>query len=245
MLPVPRHLVVSEAQTTVIRFTWDDWDTEVVEEQPDDALVDALQRTSDRAILALTIAMSEWIVFRFQPLEEQPLPSQFVEAAWAAGADWRYVSETWDAVVDTDGWVGPVKGPLSAAMMAVDNVISAARLGEDLTDGARWVSNIAVHVLPRPELFRRWRGQAVARLALLYPRQDVDMIGDVVPREALDMAREFLVEETETLVNQFLATLDYGANPFLASPEALVEAGFTGAPYTFDLARDREQRQLW
>jgi hypothetical protein len=242
MLQPPPHLLESAAQTSEIHFAWDDWDTEAVEERPDDALVGVLQRLSDRAIVALTTAMAEWIVFRFEPLTRDRRPWQYLEAAWAAGADWRYCSGTWESVAAEEEWQGPVRGTLGATMMGLDEVLYAARLGEDLTDGARWVSNIALHVLPHPDRFRTWRDRALQRLAALYPRNGDEPIGDPVPREALDLTREFNAAETEALVNLFLRSVDYRANPFLAAPAELVEAGFTGTPYVFDLSRDREER---
>ena len=242
MLPVPVHLKVADLQSPVVRFHWDDGDTEQVEERPDEPFVDALRRMSDRAILALTVAMAEWIVFRFQPFADVSLPSHFLEAAWAAGADWRYHSEAWDAIVDAERWTGPIKGPVSAAMFAVDVASQGYRVGDDLTDSALSVSNIALHVLPQSERFRDWRDRSVARLTVLYPRNENDAIGPVVPREVFELTREYDSEYTEQFLNGLLRSLDYHANPFLASPETLKETGFVGKPYTFDLARDREER---
>jgi hypothetical protein len=242
MLEYPGHLLLSGVQSRAIRFPWDDWNTESVEEAPDDFFVEALSGVSDRAVLALTTAIAEWVVYRFEPLNPDQLPGQFLEAAWAAGVNWGYLSEIWDSVADPDKWNGPVRGPVAASMMAVDEVLHAARLGENLKTGSRWASNIAAHVLPRPEPFREWRDRVVQRLAVLYPRDDDDLIGDVVAREVFDLTREFRLAETESLINRFLRSLDYSSNPFLVSPAEFVEAGLKGTPYVFDLLRDREER---
>lgn len=242
MLDLTRHLLSSGAQTTEIRFQWDDWNTEVVEELPDDLFIDSLRRISDRAVLALTVATAEWVVYRFEPLNDDRCPWQFLEAVWAAGVDWRYLSETWDSQTGEEEWNGPVRGTLRASMMGVDDVVYAARLGQNLTPGALWVSNIATHVLPVAEPFREWRDRALRRLAVLYPRNEDDLIGEVVPREALDLAREFRISETEILTNEFLRRLDYKQNSFLALPDELLQDGFTGTPYVFDILKDREER---
>jgi hypothetical protein len=186
--------------------------------------------------------MAEWIVFRFQPFTDITLPSYFLEAVWAAGTDWRYQSEAWDAIADTDEWTGPIKGPVSATMFAVDVASQGYRTGEDLTDSALSVSNIALHVLPQPEQFRDWRDRSVARLIALYPRKEDDPIGVAIPREVFDLTREDGSEHAERFLNGLLGSLDHHANPFLAGPEMLKETGFVGEPYAFDLARDRKQR---
>jgi hypothetical protein len=242
MFELTRHLTGSGAKTPEIRFEWDDWNTEAVEERPDDPLVEGLRRVSDRAILALAIGMAEWVAYRFEPLTDDRTPWQFLGAVWAAGVDWRYLSETWDSQTGEEDWSGPVRGALKASMMAIDEVVYSARLGGNVTNGARWVSNIATHVLPTAEPFREWRDRTLERLAVLYPRHEDDLIGEVVPREVLDLEREFRVSETEVLINHFLRSLDHNGNPFLALPEELLQDGFTGTPYVFDILTDRRER---
>ena len=166
MLETPQHLRRSKVQATEIKFVWDDWDTEAVEELPDDAFSASLERISDRAILALTTAIAEWIVYRFEPVNDDRLPWQFLEASWAAGAKWAYLAETWDGETEEEQWRGPVRGVIRAAMMGIDEVIYAARLGERLTYGSCWVNNIALHVLPGSRHFRsRGHVGVLARLA--------------------------------------------------------------------------------
>src|SRR5262245_7101342 len=243
MFPQLAHLA-PEIQSRDVRFFWDDWNTEVVEEAPDDWLVEHLAMMSDRAAIALASAMSEWVVYRFAPLSDDPHPRQLLEAAWASGADWRYQAETWESVTRNQPWQGPVRGPLGAAMAALDYQLELGRLGGDVSVGARWISNIARHVVPVVGQFREWRDAAATRLIDLYPRSAEDPIGDAVPQEALDMTRDFRVEETEDLMNRFLHTLQPRGHLFLASSEQLVRAGLTRR-YSFTLHHDRTERRYW
>jgi hypothetical protein len=87
------------------------------------------------------------------------------------------------------------------------------------------------------------------RFESLYKRDPDDELGDVVPREAVDPGRAFKVEQTEAIINQFLASLDHRTNQFLSSPEDMLESddeedeGFPGTPYLFDMKADRQSRR--
>jgi hypothetical protein len=56
---------------------------------------------------------------------------------------------------------------------------------------------------------------------------------EIVPREAFDLSVPFDVEKTPASIDRFLRQVDYRANPFLQTPEEMLEDGFEGVPYTF------------
>ncbi|HEY7209434.1 MAG TPA: hypothetical protein VH477_04110, partial [Bryobacteraceae bacterium] len=117
----------------------------------------------------------------------------------------------------------------------------------DAARPAGLLSALTNYVMPRPEPYERWTKRILARLEGLYPRDPRDQLGDVVPREALDPDVDFRVEDTERLINRFLAGLDYRSSPFLSSPGGMLEpddAGesFNGTPYVFDMVADRQSR---
>jgi hypothetical protein len=97
-------------------------------------------------------------------------------------------------------------------------------------------------VLSTPEPYLVWYDRVLNRLQTLYPRDPHEPLGEVVPREALDPAYDFRIEDTEALINQYLIGLDYTRNPFLNNPERMIEEGFPGTPYTFDIQTDRAMR---
>jgi hypothetical protein len=83
------------------------------------------------------------------------------------------------------------------------------------------------------------------RLERLYPVDPTETMGEVVPREAFDPGIDFRPEETEAMVNQFLASLNYHENVLLNSPRTMLEKGFQGTPYHFDIIEDRRKRFEW
>jgi hypothetical protein len=70
-------------------------------------------------------------------------------------------------------------------------------------------------------------------------------MGDVVPREAMDPDFDFRPDLTEHLVQDFLRGLDPATNRLLRTPKEMLECGFKGVPYTFDMEEDRKNRNDW
>ena len=124
---------------------------------------------------------------------------------------------TLEALVDVDG--------------CADVALSAAR-----------ARNIAEHVLPDRAPFLAWCERVVQRLEQLYPFDEDDPTGNVVPREALDPEFEFEPAMTSDLVNRSLANLDYDSNRFLRAPDEMRARDFSDTPYEFTMEADRIAR---
>jgi hypothetical protein len=241
-LAIPPYLQVPGIQDRRVHYAWDDWNVEAVDMPLEPVLQDVLQRLSQRAIVAFTIATAEWIVHRFGTLSDDPVPSQVIEAAWAQVVNFRYSTHSDIARAE---WRGPVRGPLGTAIRRVRFAVQQAEnCGEPAWRAGR-ASRLAEHVLPDPAPFVLWRERTLERLQTTSPADSEEKLGEVVPREALDPDAAVAVEQTEMLINRFLASLDYRTNPFLASPDEMLQRGFEGTPYRFDIAEDRRNRYEW
>jgi len=242
MLSVPTYIPLAEIQSKVIRYEWDDWNVEAAEEPINDALLERLQKVSQRASTAFTIASAEWIIFRFANLMDYEEPFWYLETAWAQIIDARYGLE-WDPL--QAGWVGPVMGPIKQALMWVGDAIE--QLDDDLepAESAATIARLAEYVLPTFDAYRAWCDQVLVRLERFFPFDEKDARGDIVPREALDPSFDFKVGSIEHLVNAYLSRLNREDNPFLNSPEGMLEQGFKGTPYVFSIQNDRLDRSDW
>jgi hypothetical protein len=185
----------------------------------------------------MTIAIAEWIVYRFQPFDSDPEPLQYLEAAWAANIHLAYADEM--EIVD-DEWSGPVRGPISMALTFVIDGLFAEEADPNAAFNPAWATKFAKHVLPEVTAFNTWVASCLARLEAFYPapaEEDLDWFdeskngGALVPREVLDPAFDFNPAMTERLIRQFLAALDYQTNQFLRSPEEMHQRGFKAVPY--------------
>lgn len=142
-------------------------------------------------------------------------------------------------------WRGPVRGPVGIALRRVKFAVLHAENATDPVSRAGRISKLAEHVMTEPIAFLNWRTPTLGRLRDLYPLDPDELLGDVVPREALDPGYSFRVEDTEALIKRFLVGLDWKTNRYLNKPEQMVEQGFRGTPYDFDLEQDRTWRLDW
>lgn len=212
-------------------------------------------RIEPRARLALAVALTEWIVWRFDGLHTRREPGAFIEAAWCATADPRYLRFFELPPVD---WRGPVEGPLWCAMTHLRHAIS---VGVDfpryLEDALSYLTRLALHVQPSPGPFMAWLPLVLDRLTLVYPAPPEDPLPDLfsrdlssrmgawVAREVFDLAIPVDGNTGRAFLEGVLAVARQEENPFLTSPAQLMQAGFKGTPYelrqakTLSMARER------
>jgi hypothetical protein len=241
-LSTPKHIRDANVDDQVVKFIWDDWDLIRIFESGDDEFHKRMAQISYRGNIAFTIATGEWIVHRFDSVSEDPIPLEHMEAAWAALVDPWYA--IWWQPPDEE-WLGPIRGPLSLAIIFTLQARAYADEGGDVAGNSFKANNVAEHVLTVSDPFREWRERVVNRLELLYPFNEHDPLGEVVPREALNPDFEFRPELTERLVNHYLRNLEPRKNQFLRTAQEMLECGFKGVPYSFDMAEDRVTRCDW
>jgi hypothetical protein len=206
---------------------------------PPDELLARLSALSLRANIAFANGVCEWIIHRFDGLSKDSVPHDQIEAAWAGVIDSAY-AVYWEP--PQEDWPGPIRRPLFLAMVfMLEAKIDAYQYADPARSGHRAVM-IAERVLTDPMPFRAWREQALARLERFYPLDEEDALGDVIPRQALDPDFAFRPEMTEELIQQFLSGLDPAQNTRLLAGEEMLEAGFRGVPYRFDIEQDRITR---
>ena len=170
------------------------------------------------------------------------MPHQYLEAAWAAVINDRYL-DPWEP--PDEDWLGPIRGPLSIAMLIIKEAVMTAIFEFSPGIAPSYISNLVGYVLKDRTPFLRWRELVLNRLKKFYPLNLEETLGEVVPREALDPDFNFSPEFTEKLINKFLGSLDYKTNPFLNSPEEMISLKFEGTPYKFDIEKDRLDRFEW
>lgn len=245
-LPTPPYIADATIDTPEVRYAWDEWSdkTEVYERDTDEDLRKRLLPLSQRARIALTIGVAEWLVYRFRTLLDHDRPLDALEAAWAGVADRKYVLPLASfRDHDSDEWSGPVKGPVRRALLFVNDIIDLGWENGETIDLALQTINLTRYVLPRPEAFEAWLSASIEMLAAASPISADDFIGEVVPREMLAQGRNFDRQTNEALIQRFLASIDPTRNPYLASQRTMLEWGFDGEPYTFDMAADQARRR--
>jgi hypothetical protein len=252
MLSIPKYLEETNIQHNVLRYQWDEWDDLPALEVIDERLVTRLNGLSQRAVLAYGCGTSEWLVYRFGALCDIRAPWNYLEAAWAMIISVRYCgyrSRGWQYYSQEEWGDGPVKGPIKDGLVSLDIAFRqlSSEYESDPSIMIATISTLLCHVMTDPVPYKKWSDQVLKRFESLYVRNSLDLLGDVVPRQAIDPAYDFHVEETEALINDFLANLNYRNNPFLSPPEGMLEhfdgeEDFKGRPYFFDIEEDRRTR---
>jgi len=244
MFSLPSYIMNARIADTLLRFAWDNSDTQVAEGETDADLVKRLSRLSQRANLEYAVALAEWIVGRFRMFPGIEKSYQYVEASWAAAVDLRYCRVVWEDFPHPDKWEDPVRGPVWLAMLRLQQTIGSLVEENDPEYTASKLWQLAVHVIPNTESVENWNRLALARMEQRCPRLENDSLGDVMPREFFDPNSEVLPAQAEGLIDRFLRSLSPLDNPFLNTPERMHEEGFADTPYQFSLALDRARRGI-
>lgn len=242
-MDVPQYIAASRCWEAPVRYTWDDWDLELFESPVDESLLERLEGLSQRANVAWCIACAEWICHRLTPhLDGDLLPFLRLEAAWAQVVDARYSFALTDP---PERWAGPIKRPVLRSLELVDFAVDAADRDDDPASVGAAIARLADHLMADPSPLRAWQVAVLERLEVLYPFDPDESLGDVVPREALDPERTFDPHQTQVLVANLLSDLSRSDNPFLLTRQEMLERGFQGVPYLFDIQADRDRRFRW
>ena len=107
------------------------------------------------------------------------------------------------------------------------------------------LSMLACHLMSNKRQFDSWFTEVVRKTTEIFPYiRDFEFVdndevkydySDVVPvpREFFfDPEFQYSEETAKPLLNKFLQSLDYNNNPWLCTPERMLEKGFKGTPYT-------------
>ncbi|WP_241270051.1 hypothetical protein [Caballeronia sp. M1242] len=173
------------------------------------------------------MGLYEWVLWRFAPLHDDPVPGQVAQAAWCGTIDPRMLRFF---ELTRPDWTGPVRGPLWCAMTWLRPAIAA---GDDypleIDDALQYLTRLAMHVLPEPARFERWLRAVLLRLAALFPAVPNDPFDDLfgeevrrrrgppIARDALDPDVTYDLGSGAPWSAALLAQADPSANPYLAS----------------------------
>lgn len=227
-------------------YEWDEWDARKYQSPAHDDLDGPLEAISERARVALTIAIGEWIYQRFTTVSSDRTPLDVCEAAWAGLVHLAYVIPT---EMDDDDWRGPVRGPLVHAM---DRVLTAVldlyerEIPDCTRTSAVKIWHLARHLLPDTAAFDAWFETCLERLTDHYPAPgivadradnlfDLDVeLGEPVPRNLFDTTAPFDPSTAAAAIDGLLRGLEQGHNPHVNTRDVIVGSGiFSGTPFRY------------
>ncbi|UXH80653.1 hypothetical protein [Roseateles amylovorans] len=224
-----------------LRFVWDDARVDADFRADAVPLLDQSARLSVRARMALAVALYEWLVWRFDGLQDRPDPVQVLEASWCATVDPRYLVYF---ELERDEWVGPIDGPLWCGMTHLSfGLNNGVRHEGDLYGALSFLYRLVMHVLPQRDGFQQWLDHTLKRLAAVAPPIPSDPLDDLFDQRVGEQLGPLFGRPTfdpglprdESQDRAFLAgcfTESLAtANPYLATPGDLRDLDFEGEPY--------------
>ncbi|MGD9853094.1 MAG: hypothetical protein AB7T38_17745 [Nitrospirales bacterium] len=205
-------------------------------------LYEAIDLSNFKAKMALGIAITEWIIWRFKNYLDLEDADMRIEAAWSGVIDPIYVKTLEINLSPEIHDSELVKGPYEIGLKILRHINARYTKGDIYL--AEYVVNqsmLARHIMPDKEIFSDWLTDTVKKTSTVFPREteydEETGIYDAthekpVPREFFDPSFVYTEETAQRVLKDFLQTLNPKENPYLNSPEEMKKQGFKGKPYT-------------
>lgn len=218
-------------------------------------LLTHLGRGTGLAQVAMCAGILLWMTWRLKPIADVDHNLELAEAAFAYSIDWRYL----DVNAGPRG-KAPDQPPEASSAKKVNSLVRRALDAESHWNSfftpvgeTFHAAHIVQHIMPKSHKaeFVKWLEFVSDRMHTHFPLPDIPQRefssfenkeaawayraprrGVAVPPQALDPAIEYQPASREELMREFLRGLNRGRNRYLRSPEAMLELGFKGQPYS-------------
>lgn len=212
-MKIPSYIPISLIRNAPREYSWDDWDPYEIIGEPEDEAEIHLEPLSDRALIAFSIACAEWVIYRFNELEEDATPYMYIDSFWAFEISDRIMAPP---ETNPKEWQGAVRMAADIALMNILNAITQS-VDEDEAPvyDAAFAERLALHVLHDTKPFLKWKKAILPRLKLFFPKTERNRYGQPVPRQAFDPSIELTASMIPDLAEQFLENIDVNSNDFI------------------------------
>jgi hypothetical protein len=246
MLPAPNYIFRNQPLNSKLNFNWSTDIALKLYAQSDlnHHIYQAANESCYKAKLGLAACICEWSLYRLEGFIDLTDAWSRVAAAWAMVVDLHYVTGKdfdFDMSDDTDS-KGDPRGPLEVTLAHLRAAINRYKAGDIwLAEAVTKQAVLARHICPNQPAFDAWLSDTFKATATAFPRSvEYDKESEYydasaetpVPRAFFDPLADPATDHPAAL-NAFLKSLDPSTNPYLATPEEMLAAGFTGTPYQY------------
>lgn len=243
--PVPADIGSAGIASAPIEHTWDE-DLALrlyAQKDPNMKLHRAIDEANFKAKMAAGVAITDWLLWRFEGHADLRDARLRLEAARASAVNSAYAKDLRFELKQEllFSKVPAVDGPIQLALTflgsmdaryATGNVFLAAPIVKQVL--------LARHVMPNKKAFESWLSASLRHAAEVFPRGPTYERGTKhdasaeapVPREFFEPDFTYTSESGAEALRRFLKTLDPKANPYLYSAEEMRARGFKETPYT-------------
>lgn len=247
MLVMPKILKSHFSINDELNYEWDKEKCGIYyHEYINEKLSRVLWSLNHKATVGLATALSEWILWRLTLSNQNEFTQDFnsLEAIWVGLVDKKYII---DLLGKRKKEGDKVMGPLWVTFKCMEDVRYNYIEGKMfINEKVSSLAAIARLVTPDSGFFDNWLSNTIKKAVELFPaeyyrgecndlRERYDSSGELpIPREFyFDPAFDYSTENVDTLLTDFLSSLDYKNNEFLNSPEVMIENGYIGIPYEY------------
>lgn len=248
MLTIPKILDNAEFLTEKVTFKWDetriDYFTYKVK---DNKLVDTLWLLNHKATLGLTAACSEWIFWRLSKIKNVDAALNAIEPLWLGLIDkqyiknWKYTGSRGDTTYFNIIWI-----IFTCHFFIRDNYIKG---DHQIQFRVMNIIKLARHVTSDKHMFDNWLNDCINRSIKLFPTlydRGRTLGGITIGYDSsteLAIPREFYFEpgfdyetaDIDGLLEKYINEVDHSNKVFFWSATELIEQGFQGIPYKYEL----------
>ena len=250
----PPYVVQAGIQALPLDFRWDGSGEHTGPMQTVTKLLARLAGTTTCGQVSLCAGVLQWGAWRLSPHTPVDSCLRLAEAAFAYQVDFRYLDFEQRSKEEL-----PDEPPALSAMMELDRFMAYSIDADEywnsyyqpVTETFHSV-HLVRHILPKPKrkMFEEWLNAVVDRIKVVAPKpeeefkkkKEFDSVeahkafvarhrGNPLPPEIIDPGFDYNDEIRVELIDQFLQSLDWGANRYLRSPDEMKEIGFEGTPY--------------
>lgn len=241
---IPAYIESSKIVGSPIDYKWDAEIAADLMECENKKLQTAVEKSTFKAGFAIGIAITEWIIWRFEGHAELGDAHNRIEAAWAGVIDPAYVNSLEkelpeDEDIDDKEIVG---APLVATLYKLGEIFSDyTTLNETAPERIVTQAMLARQLIPAKKAFEQWLSASLRRAAEVFPMELSHYNSDTeeydatyekpVPRGFFELNSVWTDNASKKALNEFLKSLNPKQNPYLRSAAEMKSSGFKGTPY--------------
>ncbi|MBK5072180.1 hypothetical protein I2492_04010 [Budviciaceae bacterium CWB-B4] len=226
-------------------------------ENENEKLEQAFDLLNHKAKIGLSAAISEWIYWQMCQKKNDKLAYYAIESIWASLIDKRYIVNGDFFFREDDDTIlqDKIEGPLWRVSFLLSVLVRDYIRGRySICINLIPLTILARHITSNKEDFDEWIANCLSRLARDFPARYVrnkvknndikeykkgfydSSTEPAIPREFF-FDESFIYDEktSSKLINNFLGNISYQENIYLNSPEEMLNNGFDGVPYKYEI----------
>lgn len=253
-IPIPPYIKAADIVDAPLDFIWKGPLSHIGPVETVNKMFDLIASKTTCGMLTQAAGIISWGAWRLKKEADVKILLQMIEASFAFQVHPYYVDP------DGADTYEPEDEPAAQSAADQLQVLLWEGIDADKywqnyyqpIDSAFHAAYLVRHIMPKnkKKVYSNWLEGMLERIRRIAPKPDEDPIEDeeqlspsekeayyarhwgvALPPEVLDLSFDYQHGDREKRIDHFLRQLDWKANPFLRSPDQMLQLGFSGTPY--------------